>query len=561
MTEPLSDSQCPLVSVLMPAYNHERYVETAIRSVLDQDWPRIELIVLDDGSVDGTWRVLEGLRGICESRLERVVFLRQENRGTCETTNRLCALATGGFVGLLASDDAYAPGALSALVRPMLDDPSVGVTVGQNELMDADGNRCFWDADRRCVQEKKAVYRTFNEYLRERRRLAQDGSDFGRYAKLLEANHVANGALIRRLAIDRVLPFRDDAPLEDLWLHLQLAKVTCYREVGDTTFRYRWHAGNTARQRARMAFFTAETYRTEERLLFSDRNVSLCREYLQERGVVRRKRGNALLGRRVIETSFSQIVEWRLIGLRWYCRRPRGKGRTLVVAHVFYPKLWPELAACIRNIGGDRKVVITYSDSAAVETARRDFPDATFLRCENRGYDVWPFLKALQTVDVNDFEYVVKLHTKRDVPVSWYLNGTPLGGSRWRRLALHFAATPADWRKTLRTLRRPEIGLVADRHLIFGRETTEAKHYPIFDLAYENIRILTGRSAFGGSYVAGTMFAAKTAALRPLFSQTYSADMFEETCGHGGVTQAHMMEREFGMAVEAVGLRVASFDE
>lgn len=561
MTEPLSDSQCPLVSVLMPAYNHERYVETAIRSVLDQDWPRIELIVLDDGSVDGTWRVLEGLRGICESRLERVVFLRQENRGTCETTNRLCALATGGFVGLLASDDAYALGALSALVRPMLDDPSVGVTVGQNELMDADGNRCFWDADRRCVQEKKAVYRTFNEYLRERRRLARDGSDFGRYAKLLEANHVANGALIRRTALDRALPFRHDAPLEDLWLHLQLAKAADYREVDDVTFRYRWHAGNTIRHRARMEFFTAETFRTEERLLFSSGETRRRREYLAVRGVVRKKRGNALAGRRMFVTPFSQVVEWRFLGLRWYHRLPRGTGRTLVVAHVFYPELWPELAVCIRNVGGDRKVVITYSDEAAVETARRDFPDATFLLCENRGYDVWPFLKALQETDADNYEYVVKLHTKRDVPESWYLNGTALGGSRWRQLAMRFASTPADWRRSLRTLGRPEVGLVADRHLIFGRETTESKHYPKFDRAHEDLRILTGKTVAGDRYAAGTMFAAKTAALRSLLARTYSAEMFEETSGHEGITLAHVLEIEFGMAVESVGLRVASFDE
>ena len=49
----------PLISVLMPAYNHGRYVEAAVRSVLAQDWPRVELLAVDDGSSDDTWERLQ----------------------------------------------------------------------------------------------------------------------------------------------------------------------------------------------------------------------------------------------------------------------------------------------------------------------------------------------------------------------------------------------------------------------------------------------------------------------------------------------------------------------
>ena len=123
----------PLISILIPAYNHERYVKTCIRSVLDQDWPRIELIVIDDGSKDGTWSELQRVREECERRCERVVFETQSNRGTCVTGNRLYGLMRGDFNMTVASDDALAgPGSLRALVTPMLKNRKIVAVVGQN---------------------------------------------------------------------------------------------------------------------------------------------------------------------------------------------------------------------------------------------------------------------------------------------------------------------------------------------------------------------------------------------------------------------------------------------
>ena len=56
------------ISILIPAYNHEKFVEGCVRSVLKQDWPSVELLVVDDGSKDATWAKLQGLRVECERR-------------------------------------------------------------------------------------------------------------------------------------------------------------------------------------------------------------------------------------------------------------------------------------------------------------------------------------------------------------------------------------------------------------------------------------------------------------------------------------------------------------
>ncbi|MBF0274623.1 MAG: glycosyltransferase [Nitrospinae bacterium] len=109
-------SNSPVVSVLMPAYNHESYIGEAIESVLEQNFSDFELIIIDDGSQDGT---AEKIR---EFKDKRITFLRQENQGAAKTINRCLSLAQGEFIAILNSDDIYHPDRLSLLLEKMKDE-------------------------------------------------------------------------------------------------------------------------------------------------------------------------------------------------------------------------------------------------------------------------------------------------------------------------------------------------------------------------------------------------------------------------------------------------------
>ena len=271
----------PLISILVPAYNHERYVETCVRSVLEQDWPRLELIVIDDGSRDGTWQALQGLKAECERRCERVVMQTQENQGTCVTGNRLYDLMRGEFSMTIASDDALLPDALSVLVKPMLQDPEVGAVVGQNVLMDDASRLCYWRKGGTVTyDEKEALTLTTNETTCGWFGIDQFGPDYGTYATLVRGNYIANGCLFRTATLNRVARFTPEAPLEDYWIHLQVSKVARYRSIPERTFRYRWHAGNTAKQRERMLALTSKTMDYEERLLRQAGDVRHLTDFL-----------------------------------------------------------------------------------------------------------------------------------------------------------------------------------------------------------------------------------------------------------------------------------------
>ena len=320
-------TDAPLISVLMPAYNHGRYVAASVRSVLSQDWPRIELVAIDDGSSDDTWDVLQSLRAECEARCERVEMQRQENSGTCATINRLLAAAHGEHVGILASDDMYLPGALRALEKPLAADSGVGLAVGQNRLVDDEGRRCYWDAERNTVyDESKAAFRTLNEHMASERGVSGDSPEFGSYAELLHTNHIANGALIRRTCLDSIEPCSSQTPLEDWWIILQLSKVARMVSIDVPTFAYRWHAANTVRQTARMNGYFLRNMAAEESLLLRRRDWPRLRQYLAAHGQLRKSFGlPGVFRRQIYVTRQSRIALYELPGVEFALRRARGE--------------------------------------------------------------------------------------------------------------------------------------------------------------------------------------------------------------------------------------------
>jgi len=104
----------PLVSIVIPCYNHERYVVEAIRSVYAQSYLHIEIIIIDDGSRDRSVEMIKGVLGASPFPVKLVV---RENRGAHTTLNEGIDLASGPFIGILNSDDRYFPDRVDGLVR------------------------------------------------------------------------------------------------------------------------------------------------------------------------------------------------------------------------------------------------------------------------------------------------------------------------------------------------------------------------------------------------------------------------------------------------------------
>lgn len=122
----------PLVTVLTPTYNRAAWLEETVRSVLDQDYPDIEYIVLDDGSEDGTLEVLRKFEG-------RVRIYSHPNMGQARTFNRGFSLAKGEFIGLVSDDDPVLPGLVRRAVETFGARPEAVVVYPDWVHIDAEG--------------------------------------------------------------------------------------------------------------------------------------------------------------------------------------------------------------------------------------------------------------------------------------------------------------------------------------------------------------------------------------------------------------------------------------
>jgi hypothetical protein len=125
-------SREPLVSVVMPSFHQARFVREAIESVLEQGYGRLELLVIDGGSTDGTLEILK-------SYGERIRFVSEPDRGQSDAINKGFAHARGEIVTWLNSDDRQVPGAIRSAVDALAAEPAAAMVYGDGELIGENG--------------------------------------------------------------------------------------------------------------------------------------------------------------------------------------------------------------------------------------------------------------------------------------------------------------------------------------------------------------------------------------------------------------------------------------
>lgn len=122
----------PLVSVVIPVFNGEAYLADALDSVVAQDYTPIEIIVVDDGSTDGTPAVA--------GRYPRVRYVRQSNQGPSAARNTGIALSTGEFVTFLDADDVMLPERIRLQVAALVADPRVDCVLARQRTLTEPGD-------------------------------------------------------------------------------------------------------------------------------------------------------------------------------------------------------------------------------------------------------------------------------------------------------------------------------------------------------------------------------------------------------------------------------------
>lgn len=314
----------PLVTVVALCFHHERYVEQCLDSIAAQDGVRVQLVVTDDASTDGT---LEVVRRWCDrTALDCTVVANDVNVGLTATLNRALAHVRGDFVAVIAADDWMEPGRLAAQVAWLEEHPDLLAVSGDLRRVDDDGRPV--DEDLRPVGDDldRATIRP--------RPGSWDAPD--PFVALVEGNWVAAPTvLLRRAAYDVAGRYDESLPSEDLSMWLRLADrghrigyrpgvVTDYRQHGasmTSSMRPSVVAGTV---RLFLGFVGSEPDR--DRLLW--RRIGRLSRELHQRGhdpsVVRGFLRRALLHERSRKTAVALAESWaRLEPGSLAARRPR----------------------------------------------------------------------------------------------------------------------------------------------------------------------------------------------------------------------------------------------
>lgn len=123
----------PLVSVVIPVYNTERYVASTLESVLGQSYGNLEILIIIDGSTDRSHEICKHYQD------SRIRILVQENKGLAATRNTGINAALGRYIAFLDSDDTWYPEKIECHVEHLESDPSIGMSYSYSALMDEDG--------------------------------------------------------------------------------------------------------------------------------------------------------------------------------------------------------------------------------------------------------------------------------------------------------------------------------------------------------------------------------------------------------------------------------------
>lgn len=217
----------PLVSVIVPCYNYSAYVADTLRSVLAQDYPNYELIVVDDGSSDNSVQVIEQV--LAEQQSDtlacRIEFIRQSNAGVSAALNSGLVQARGEYIATFDADDIMPAGRLSLQLAYLMAHPEVGCLGGLAVRIDEQG----------ALLPKKVKKRSVRRY------------DF---SQALGSALVVGGniAVYRRDAMDRVGGYDPAIKIQDFQMTLKVAHAGFFVDIlPDVVTLYRKHEGSLSK--------------------------------------------------------------------------------------------------------------------------------------------------------------------------------------------------------------------------------------------------------------------------------------------------------------------------
>lgn len=230
--------------------------------------------------------------------------------------------------------------------------------------------------------------------------------------------------------------------------------------------------------------------------------------------------------------------------------------------HLYYENMWDDICRYLSNLQGydyDLFVTLVVANASLSAKIKQFKPQADIRVVENRGYDVGAFINFLHQIDLSDYDYILKLHTKnKQQGLDTLINHRYLSREQWFKLLWNAVlGSKKQVGRNLRALRHPNIGMIGSRYLI----TSTLKNHPKVEKGvYDVMQNLGFSRPTNITFIPGTMFWVKAETLK-IIKDNFVISDFEPTDGTvKDGTLAHVLERVLGCAVVAQGWQIRGYD-
>jgi len=213
----------PLISVVIPCYNHEKFIQDSIQSVIDQDYKNIELIIIDDGSKDNSVLKIEEMLKSCKERFVRFEFGSRPNQGLSSTLNEALEWCQGKYFSVLASDDQMLPNKTKIQVEYL---------EKHNDVQAVMSSVNWINSNNEIINERKLPYK-----------------EYGFEDIFLSKQSLYACTQISRLeSVISVGGYKLGCVIEDWYMWLKLSELGKIVTLEETLVNYRLHDDNTIKK-------------------------------------------------------------------------------------------------------------------------------------------------------------------------------------------------------------------------------------------------------------------------------------------------------------------------
>lgn len=221
------------ISVIIPAYNHEQYIGTTVRSVLDQSYQDFELIIINDGSTDGTEHEISKIED------KRIVYVSQENSGAHNAINKGIELSNGEFISILNSDDVYTRDRLEKCISFLELNPDYSAVVSDVVGIDDEGGSVL-------LNKTPHIEAWLNWYNDAHELIDKHGmfvGSFGVNILITTSNY-----FVRKIVFENVGKFKQLRYAHDWDMLLRIAQFNKVHLLREPLLQYRIHQANTVHE-------------------------------------------------------------------------------------------------------------------------------------------------------------------------------------------------------------------------------------------------------------------------------------------------------------------------